>query len=152
MKQFLPPQVTRLVGLTIAIVAAYFIARHFLVPESFGMYGWFRGDALTEIAATPAQYAGRGVCLECHDDEAKLQATSKHHSVACETCHGPSLIHANNSDIKPQRIPDAAFCKRCHEASPSRPKDFPQIEVADHAGEQACTECHNPHSPMEDPS
>lgn len=47
----MPPQIIRLVLLTIGIVCAYFAARYFLVPQSFGEFGHYRGIALQEIAA-----------------------------------------------------------------------------------------------------
>ena len=47
----MPPQIIRLVLLTIGIVCVYFTARFFLVPASFGQLGHYRGNALQEIAA-----------------------------------------------------------------------------------------------------
>ena len=35
----MPPQIVRLVLLTIAIVGSYLVARYFLTPPSFGQYG-----------------------------------------------------------------------------------------------------------------
>jgi hypothetical protein len=56
----------------VAIVGSYFIARYFLTPSSFGQYGWYRGDALTELASQPVTFAGREACQECHDDEYEM--------------------------------------------------------------------------------
>src|SRR5208282_996903 len=39
------------------------------------------------------------------------------------------------------------LCTLCHERMTGRPAQQPQIVVADHAGTQLCTVCHNPHSP-----
>ena len=47
----MPPQVFRIVLLAVGIVAAYSVTRYFLTPPSFRQYGWYRGAALTELAA-----------------------------------------------------------------------------------------------------
>jgi len=39
------------------------------------------------------------------------------------------------------------LCTLCHERMTGRPLQQRQIVVADHAGTQQCTVCHNPHSP-----
>ena len=39
------------------------------------------------------------------------------------------------------------LCTLCHERMTGRPLQQRQIIVADHAGTQQCTVCHNPHSP-----
>ena len=39
------------------------------------------------------------------------------------------------------------LCTLCHERLTGRPLQQRQIVVADHAGTQQCTVCHNPHSP-----
>jgi hypothetical protein len=152
MKRFrVPPQVVRLVVLTIAIVVAYFTARHFLVPDSFGKYGWYRADVLKDYAALPTTYAGAAACADCHSEQADLKAKHGHKSVSCESCHGPLGTHASDPSVAPPKIKDHSFCIRCHEANISRPAQFPQIVVADHAGDQNCTECHKPHQPKEAP-
>jgi len=40
------------------------------------------------------------------------------------------------------------LCTLCHERVTGRPLQQRQIVVADHAGTQQCTVCHNPHSPL----
>ena len=42
--------------------------RGYVVPKSFGQYGHYRGDAITEIAAHPVQFAGHEACETCHTD------------------------------------------------------------------------------------
>src|SRR5262249_24822443 len=41
----------------------------------------------------------------------------------------------------------AAVCTQCHEKMTGRPADQKQIVVAEHAGDKACTACHDPHTP-----
>ena len=131
MKRFLsmPPQITRLVLLTIAIICAYFTARYLLTPQSFGQYGHYRGAALQEIAGREPFWAGRKTC---------------------DTCHGPAKAHVDNPEVKLPK-PGYGQCVRCHEASPSRPAWIHQVTPAKHYTGQVCTECHVPHQPNEVP-
>ncbi len=147
----MPPQITRLVYLTLAIVAVYFLARGFLVPASFGQYGWYRGNALKEIAALPIRYAGRAACAECHEEAAERLAEGSHQGLSCEACHGPGAAHAEDPAEAAPKPENSRFCLRCHEFNLSRPAKFPQVEADDHFPDQKCAECHAPHSPMQAP-
>src|SRR6266540_3306549 len=95
----MPPQILRLVLVTIGIVATYIVARHLLTPASFGQYGHYRGAALGEISARQLMFAGVKACNECHDETFEVQAKDKHKPVSCEACHGPSRAHAKNPDL-----------------------------------------------------
>ena len=150
MKPLLTPQMGRVLLIACAAVAAYATARHFLVPDSFGRYGWFRGDALAEIAAAPLSYAGMEACAECHEDVVKKKTACSHKSVACEACHGPEYAHAQDPTVSaPTKPSDPKFCLRCHSESPSRPRGFPMIGAKDHGEGDDCMKCHPPHSPEE---
>jgi hypothetical protein len=149
----MPPQIVRLVVLTIAIVGSYLTARMFLTPESFGQYGWYRGEALNELSAREPVFAGRKSCEECHSDVVRKLAKAEHKGLSCEGCHGVSLAHTQNPDnalLNPPKMAMSA-CTRCHEASPSRPKWLRQVASAHHYAGQKCTECHLPHQPQEVP-
>jgi hypothetical protein len=145
----LPPQILRLVLLTLAIVGSYLIARAFLVPPSFGEYGWYRGDALELIASRPPVYAGKQACDECHSDILHQLATDAHKTLSCEGCHGVSREHADNPDILPVKA-TGSHCIRCHETNLARPAWLKQIVVKDHYGPK-CVECHLPHQPTKNP-
>lgn len=147
----IPPQITRLLMVTAAIIAAYFAARYFLVPPSFGQYGWYRAAYLKEAAEMPTTYVGAALCAECHDKVVAKLAKAKHKTVPCESCHGAQGAHADNPSVKTAKIADANFCVRCHAASPSRPEKFPQVNLAEHNAGQKCVECHSPHQPTEAP-
>jgi hypothetical protein len=150
MRRFrLPPQILRLVLLTLAIVGTYLVARTLLTPESFGAYGWYRGAALTEIASRTPLYAGKPACEECHAEVAQKLAKLEHKTLSCETCHGPNREHALNHDVVPMKVP-GSLCLRCHEANPSRPAWLKQIVVKNHYGEK-CDDCHLPHQPSQTP-
>jgi len=173
----LPPQILRLVLLTLMIVGSYFVARAFLTPPSFNQYGWYRGDALEEVASQTPVHAGRKACDECHSEIFPKLAKGPHRTVSCEACHGVSRDHVENPDIKAGLIKDritdmnvrpaasaepgtnapaftgrftGVHCIRCHEANPSRPEWFKQIIVKEHYSGK-CTECHLPHQPTEVP-
>ncbi len=142
----MPPQIVRLVLLTIGILCVYFTARYFLVPQSFGEYGHYRGAALQEIANREPYWAGRNTCGMCHKEIVQKLAKAEHSGLSCETCHGPSEAHVKDPEVK---LPKMSYdkCVRCHEASPSRPKWLHQITVADHYTGDVCTDCHDPHQP-----
>lgn len=146
MRRFkLPPQILRLVLLTLAVVGSYLVARHFLVPTSFGEYGWYRGDALALIASRPPLYAGKQSCEKCHSDILHKLAADAHKTLSCEACHGVSREHIDNPNIPPDKI-TGSYCIRCHEANPSRPAWLKQIVIKDHYGAE-CADCHPPHQP-----
>ncbi len=146
----LPPQILRLVLLTVAIIVTYFIARYLLTPASFRQYGFYRGDALAELSSRTPVFAGRKACLECHEDLQTKLSKAEHKTIGCETCHGVGREHADNPDVNLVKIGDNT-CLRCHEASPSRPSWLKQIAVNDHFRGDKCIGCHMPHQPNEVP-
>jgi hypothetical protein len=138
-----------LILLTLAIVGSYFVARAFLTPQSFGQYGFYRGNALEEIALRTPHFAGNKACAECHDEVLKALEKFEHKTLSCESCHGVSREHSENPDILPVKMA-GNHCIRCHEANPSRPVWFKQIVIKEHYGGK-CVECHAPHQPSQDP-
>ncbi len=59
----------------------------------------------------------------------------------------PILLHSDDpASVVPVKPDTAVLCMRCHTANAAKPKDFPQIVVADHYP-APCETCHNPHSP-----
>jgi hypothetical protein len=153
MRRFIqmPPQLFRIFLLAVGIVTVYLIARYFLTPASFGQYGWYRGEALAELAARQPVYAGKKACEECHSDEYQKLIKHEHKTLSCEGCHGPGQAHADNP--RKDNIAKSSFaaCLRCHEANPSRPKFLKQISVKTHYTGSKCTDCHVPHRPLEVP-
>jgi hypothetical protein len=146
----MPPQISRLVLLTIVIVGSYLVARGLLTPASFGQHGFYRGEALAEQMSPTPVFAGRKACLECHEDIQLKLSAAEHKTIGCETCHGVGKAHAENPDLKLVMIGDNG-CLRCHEASPSRPAWLKQITVKTHYRGSKCVECHVPHQPNEVP-
>ncbi len=148
----MPPQINRLIILTVLIVGAYLAARSILTPSSFGQYGWYRGDALREIAALPKAYAGKAACSECHEAVLETLQKAQHKTLSCESCHGANQAHADDYLKPPQKISNPQFCLQCHRYDAARPETFPQVDPAEHFGDNKCAECHEPHKPKDAPT
>jgi len=146
----MPPQIFRLILLTVGIIVSYIIARRLLTPASFGEYGFYRGEALAEHASHSPVFAGRKACLECHEEIQTKLSSGPHKTIGCETCHGVGSEHVENPDVVLVKIGDNG-CLRCHEFSPSRPAWMKQIDAKDHYRESKCVECHVSHQPNEVP-
>lgn len=129
-------------------LAAFLVLRAALVPADFGELGHYRTGALQDTMIIPAAFAGQAVCADCHDDVADERSDGGHANISCEACHGALAGHANGlSDAVPE-LPDAAWlCASCHEAAAAKPDWFPQVETGEHAGGDACVDCHLPHRP-----
>lgn len=138
----------RMAVLFAAGILIFLVGRSFFVPPDFGVYGHYRAGALDEARTQPIRFAGQAACLDCHSDVGELRRTARHASVSCESCHGALATHAaGDAPLKPPRPDGKALCVSCHSASPSKPTVFPQVTVADHAGDNTCIDCHNPHVP-----
>jgi predicted CXXCH cytochrome family protein len=142
----MPKHIVRLILLIVAVVAIAAIAAPLLTADSFYRFGHYRANAVPEIAAKEPVYQTPRYCYGCHTERRAQWSAGSHKSVICEVCHGPAQGHPQNGKLP---IPSDAvkLCTRCHEAMPARPRTQPQIQVAQHAGGQQCTMCHNPHSP-----
>jgi hypothetical protein len=141
----------RMASLFAVGIGAFLVLQYVFVPPGFGKYGHYRAGALDDnrdLKRHPIHYAGRAACVDCHADVVEARKGSRHERIGCEACHGPSATHAANpSDARPIKPDPRAVCIRCHSASASRPKAFPQIVVADHADAGPCTSCHKAHAP-----
>lgn len=149
----MPPQVLRILLLALGIVSSYAIARHLLTPPSFNDYGFYRGDALGELADRQVVHAGRAECESCHVEIPPILNKGPHRRLSCEGCHGPGQLHSEKPDdpqLRPAKL-TYSHCVRCHEASPARPKTHKQVVTKDHYPGDKCTECHKPHNPAETP-
>jgi hypothetical protein len=142
-----PEQIKRLAVVFVVIVAGVLLVR-FLVPASVVDRKIHRQSTVQQAVSTPIQFAGAAVCGDCHEDETNKKKKGFHKGLACETCHGPSIKHAEDpSSGKPFAPRDRKFCPQCHAYDPSRPTGFPQINATVHNPLKACVACHNPHSP-----
>jgi len=132
-------------------IAAFLVLQAVFVPPGFGRYGHYRAGALDDnrdAALHPIRFAGRAACENCHADVVQARAGSRHARIGCEACHGPSAAHAANPGEARGVKPDPrSVCVRCHSRSASRPRQFPQVVVAEHAESGPCTQCHQAHAP-----
>jgi cytochrome c553 len=162
-----PRHIVRLVLLMAVFAAAGYGAKRLFTVYSFYEYGHYRGDSVAEIAADKPKYKGTAYCESCHAERFAEWSKGAHHRadtgkiVKCEVCHGAagerddrglfaaSATGAEHPTNLKLAIPADArkLCTLCHERITGRPAQQPQIVVADHAGTQQCTVCHNPHSP-----
>lgn len=146
----MPPQLKTLIPLFAVFILSFLVARHFLIPDSFGEHGHYRFDAVEENKEKVMQYSGKEACAECHDDQALAMESDMHANISCEACHGPGLAHYNNPDSARLIIPDQrSFCGLCHAYNPTRKEKLTQIDMNDHYVDKKCIECHNPHLPWE---
>ncbi|MEZ5319919.1 MAG: multiheme c-type cytochrome [Vicinamibacterales bacterium] len=141
--------VVRVAVLFAAGFLTFLVARAWLIPADFGVYGFYRAGALDAVRAQPIKYAGQTPCLDCHAEVDELRQTERHRNVSCEACHGPSAAHVEDFSIAPATLDPRALCLRCHTALAGKPDFMPQIVPADHFEDAACTECHAPHAPKQ---
>jgi cytochrome c553 len=163
----MPRHISRLLLLMAVFAVVAYAGKEFLTVDSFYQYGHYRGDSVAEVAADKPKYQGADYCQSCHAEQFAAWSDGIHNSpdaaksVGCETCHGPAggrddlgkFVHASTGPVHPDNLKLAVpgdtreLCTLCHEKMAERPAEQPQIVVAEHAGEQQCGVCHNPHSP-----
>jgi predicted CXXCH cytochrome family protein len=138
----------RMAGLFCLGLAVFFVVRHFLVPQGFGLYGHYRAGALLDNMNLPIRFAGAAACADCHADVVEARKGSKHANIGCEACHGALAAHVTASaDVVPKRPNGRELCLGCHLANLARPKTFPQVAIPDHGTAGPCLACHKAHAP-----
>lgn len=145
----IPLHIKRLILVFVLVIALFLLARHFLVPETFGKYGPYRAAAMDDYSLLEIHYAGQQACLDCHQDIQDLKAQDVHSGIHCETCHGPGQKHVVSSEASDILKPTGReFCGRCHGKNAAKLQDaIFQIDLTKHNVGKNCTECHNPHQP-----
>jgi hypothetical protein len=150
-------------------IAALLVARWMLTPKDFGVYGFYRAGALTDVRARHISYAGRAACEECHAgtydppdpppgakaivakaDGARPATENKHSILRCEACHGPLAAHADDPEKAVPKVGADRLCLTCHREVPGRPASQPQVVPGDHGDNDPCVSCHKPHRPRTD--
>lgn len=146
----MPPQLKRLIPLFAVFITLFLVARHLLIPDSFGEIGHYRFNSIQENKDMVLNYAGKEACAECHDDKAEELGLDMHANISCENCHGPGMAHYDNPEPSNINIPrERAHCGLCHQFNSTRGDKIAQIDLNDHNVESKCIECHNPHMPWE---
>ncbi len=144
----IPGPVIRIAVLFVAAIVILILVRQRFVPESFGLIGHYRADAIDVVAGQEMRYAGLQACAECHTDEAESKSNSYHRGLTCEGCHGPAADHVDDPTEHLPIIPAGrGTCLRCHEYQMSRPTGFPQVIETMHNTMERCADCHEPHDP-----
>ena len=149
MKLYIPPQLKRLAIAFAVFISLFLILRHFLVPDTFGQYGFYRGASLSDNQSPPIHYAGQKTCFECHQDIEDLKITDVHKTIRCETCHGPGQKHSESGEATDITKPsDREACTICHSKNAAKNQEIiMQIDPKEHNADKKCIECHNPHQP-----
>ena len=163
----MPRHIVRLIVILAAFVAIGYAAKRSFTVKSFYEYGHYRGDSVADIASEKPKYRGVAYCASCHAEQLAQWSKGVHNqpdlgkAVKCEVCHGAAaereprgmFVISTGGPEHPaglkMSIPTDTrkLCTLCHEQTAGRPLQQRQIVVADHAGTQQCTACHNPHSP-----
>ena len=150
MTQKLPKHIVRLLLLLGCFLLVAYGAKIYLTDPSYYRYGYYRADAVPQLAAGTPLYQGSAFCLECHEERSTDWPLAAHKTVQCEVCHGTT----EECPVKEgTRIPadTIRLCSTCHEAMPARPERQPQIVLGKHPFDDGetmpCIECHDPHAP-----
>ena len=151
MKIYIPPQIKTLGFYFIIFISLFLIIRKLLIPETFGEYGHYRGASLGEIESLDAAYAGQELCLVCHEDVFDFRSEGPHKGLACESCHGPAIKHAESGgEVAPDIPSGREFCGRCHNKNAARSSSaIIQVNISEHNIELDCIDCHKPHQPWD---
>lgn len=147
--------VLRPLWVAIGLVAVVLVARHFMVPDDFGVHGesftynFYRLGNIQEWKDVTVKYQGMERCARCHREISEMHGASKHAAIQCENCHGPGVDHPKQ--VKKLPIDGSrAQCLRCHQALPypsSQRAALPAIDGETHRPTRECRTCHNPHRP-----
>jgi hypothetical protein len=150
----------RLFLLFLAIIAFVLLGRAIFTPKSWGEFGYYRGDAITQEASKELVYGTNDACIGCHKDVYELKLESTHKRLSCEMCHAPVGEHA----LDGKKIADMPFrkadyqielCLTCHAKTVGRPDAFPMIDHKQHLIDKKvklthrCDQCHTVHAPLE---
>jgi len=160
----------RAILILVIVAVGYLLGRLFLVPESFGKYGYFRGDNLQEQMdiRVPKHGNGKESCGFCHQEKVETIAQTPHTVINCETCHAALRMHVEFDSLEKFLADPGSYektadmpihsaqelCIKCHDYQLAKPKDFTTIVVVEHLeemgmelGPNVCLECHDPHDP-----
>jgi len=150
MIQKLPKHIVRLLLLLGCFLLVAYVAKVYLTDPSYYRFGYYRADAVPQLAVGTPLYQGAAYCLECHPERSADWPLTPHKAVQCEVCHGADLEHPDN-EISLIKTDSIRLCSTCHEEMPARPARQPQIVLGEHPfadGEtMPCIECHDPHAP-----
>jgi len=137
------------------------LLKRILLPDSFGVYGPYRADAIAEAAMVSIRHGTNASCFKCHSYEAKIHKKGRHHTISCEFCHGTYADHVAN-DKKTGTLPVkkekeiTTLCLRCHntEIKARSEEVIKTVAMPNHLKDQNvkithdCNQCHHVHAPL----
>jgi hypothetical protein len=145
----------------VGFIVLSLLAKGYMLPPSFGLYGPYRADAVLEEADRGIRHGTNASCLDCHPYEANIHLNGHHKTISCEFCHGTWADHVTDGKKtgtlpvrKGQEIND--LCLRCHNrAIEARPSGvIKTVTLPDHLEKQkvklthTCNQCHHVHAPL----
>lgn len=150
----------RLALVFVVIIALVLVVRTLMLPDSWGKYGYYRGDAVDEEASRALVHGTNESCKTCHEEVFDIKHAGVHQRLSCESCHAPVTDHvADGEKIADMPVGkgenQTALCLTCHQQVIGRPETFPMIDVKTHLEEMEvsatheCNRCHTVHAPLE---
>ncbi|CCK78452.1 hypothetical protein [Desulfobacula toluolica] len=137
------------------------VFKKLFIPDSFGVYGHYRANAIAEAALIPVRHGTNASCFKCHPYEAKIHKKGRHQTISCEFCHGTYADHINKGKKigilpvkKEKQI--TTLCLRCHNTEiKARPEHvIKTVAMPNHLKDQQvklthnCNQCHHVHAPL----
>lgn len=142
----------RAIVVVILIVVFFIVAKQLARPDSFGEFGYYRGDNVAEWMSMEKNYAAPGskTCNECHDKVVQIISLGEHGKLDCQSCHGPLMAHVlKPTDSQPKVLGNASLCGTCHREIAGRTKEqIATVKLDEHSGGLDCVRCHDPHQPL----
>lgn len=139
------------VGIILAtIIVVFGFLKWLAVPSTFGQYGRYRGDSISEATSLPINFAGGNqACGKCHQKDLNYISQGEHGTMDCQSCHGPAVEHIKNPAAGYTKVKGTAeFCGACHQKIAGRSKqDIATVTLQIHSGGVECVKCHDPHQP-----
>lgn len=145
----------------LVMVGLGFLFKRLLRPDSFGVYGYYRADAINEALEVPIRHGTNDSCFKCHPFEAKIHKAGLHKTISCEFCHGTYADHVEGdkkSGTLPVKTGDqiTTLCLRCHntEIKARSEEVIKTVALPDHLRDQqvklthTCNQCHHVHAPL----
>ncbi len=145
----------------VALAGGGLLVKKLLVPESFGLYGNYRADAIAESAAAPIRHGTNASCFTCHPYEAASHKKGLHKTISCEFCHGTYADHVaegKKSKALPVKKGEeiSTLCLRCHNSQIVARKEavIKTVAMPEHLSKQkvktthTCNQCHHVHAPL----
>jgi len=151
--------VKRVFALLIIALIIGFGIRQLLIPDTWGIIGYYRAEGLKDILSQQQVYQSQETCAACHDIY-DIHEKDVHFDVQCEDCHEPADVHiaeieaflkqngqgptesGKYSEETLEAVPENLVqmpkeytlegCLYCHRKLESRPHDFAQVDPREH--------------------